>query len=217
MANTFAPSGFLQYQGGAGGAPTFAQSVRRIASSNTTPIFTGDPVQPVTSTANGYITQATAGGSVQIAGIFVGCKYFSTALGRTQWFPYWPGSGATGDIEAYVIDDPNARFIVQSSGSGFPITGTPSSQTSGVQGQLCTFAYSSTGATSGNSTGGNNSTGRSTAYVNATATTNTSPFIIVDYAVSFGNGGDQTTQYCNLIVGFNNEVWRSNSAVTGIS
>ena len=65
MANTFAPSGFLQYQGGAGGAPTFAQSVRRIASGNTTPIFTGDPVQPVTSTANGYITQATAGGSVQ--------------------------------------------------------------------------------------------------------------------------------------------------------
>ena len=217
MANTFAPYGFLQFQGGAGGAPTFAQSTRRIASGNTTAIFTGDPVQPVTSTATGYITQATAGGSVQLAGIFVGCKYLSTSLNRVVWSSYWPGSGATGDVEAYVIDDPNARFIVQSSGTGFPVTGTATSQTSGVQGQLVTFAYSTTGATSGNANGGNNSTGRSTAYVNATATTNTSPFIVVDYAVSFGNGGDQTTQYCNLIVGFNNEVWRSNSAVTGIS
>ena len=217
MANTFAPSGFLQYQGGAGGAPTFAQSVRRIASGNTTAIFTGDPVQPVTSTATGYITQATAGGSVQLAGIFVGCKYLSTSLNRVVWSAYWPGSGATGDVEAYVIDDPASRFIVQSSGTGFPVTGTATSQTSGVQGQLCTFAYSTTGATSGNANGGNNATGRSTAYVNATATLNTSPFIIVDYAVSFGNGGDQTSQYCNLIVGFNNEVWRSNSAVTGIS
>jgi len=217
MANTFAPYGFLQAQGGAGGAPTFAQSARRIASTNTTPIFTGDPVQPVTSTANGYITQATAGGSVQLAGIFVGCQYFSTSQKRTVWSSYWPGSDATGDVIAYVIDDPASRFIVQTSGAGFPVTGTATSQTSGVQGQLATFAYSTTGATSGNSTGGNNATGRSTAYINATATTNTSPFIIVDYAVSFGNGGDQTTQYCNLLVGFNNEVWRSNSAVTGIS
>jgi len=217
MANTFAPYGFLQYQGGAGGAPTFAQSARRIAAGNTTAIFTGDPVQPVTSTANGYITQATAGGTVQLAGIFVGCRYLSTSLNRVVWSNYWPGSGATGDVEAYVIDDPNARFVVQTSGSGFPVTGTATSQTSGIQGQLVTFAYSSTGATSGNANGGNNLSGRSTAYVNATATTNTSPFIVVDYAVSLGNGGDQTTQYCNLIVGFNNEVWRSNSAVTGIS
>lgn len=217
MANTFAPYGFLQAQGGAGGAPTFAQSTRRIASTNTNPIFTGDPVQPVTSSATGYITQATAGGSVQLAGIFVGCQYFSTSQKRTVWSSYWPGSDATGDVIAYVIDDPAARFVVQTSGSTFPVTGTATTQTLGVQGQLVTFAYSTTGATSGNTNGGNNATGRSTAYVNATATTNTSPFIIVDYAVSFGNGGDQTTQYCNLLVGFNNEVWRSNSAVTGIS
>lgn len=217
MANTFAPSGFLQFQGGAGGAPTFAQSSRLIAAGNTTAIFTGDPVQPVTGTATGYITQATAGGSTVLAGIFVGCRYLSTSQKRVVWSSYWPGSDATGDVTAYVIDDPNARFVVQSSGTGFPVTGTSASQTSGVQGQLVTFAYSSTGATAGNANGGNNATGRSTAYVNATATTNTSPFIVVDYNVGFGNGGDPTTQYCNLIVGFNNEVWRSNSAVTGIS
>ena len=207
MANTFAPYGFLQYQGGAGGAPTFAQSTRKIASGNSTAVFTGDPVMPVISTANGYITQAAAGSTV-LAGIFVGCKYLSTSQKRTVWSSYWPGSDTTTDVEAYVIDDPNARFVVQSSGSGFPITGTTSTQTSGVQGQYAQFTIGT----------GNTATGRSGAYISSVATTVTFPFIVVDYATSFGNGGDPTTQYCNLIVGFNNEVWRTNGAgPTGIS
>ena len=207
MANTFAPYGFLQYQGGAGGAPTFAQSTRKIASGNSTAVFTGDPVMPVISTANGYITQAAAGSTV-LAGIFVGCKYLSTSQKRTVWSSYWPGSDTTTDVEAYVIDDPNARFVVQSSGSGFPITGTTSTQTSGVQGQYAQFTIGT----------GNTSTGRSGAYISSVATTVTFPFIVVDYATSFGNGGDPTTQYCNVIVGFNNEVWRTNGAgPTGIS
>lgn len=207
MANTFAPYGFLQYQGGAGGAPTFAQSTRKIASGNTTAIYTGDPVMPVIGTANGYITQAAAGTTV-LAGIFVGCKYLSTSQKRTVWQAYWPGSDTAYDVEAYVIDDPNARFVVQSSGSGFPITGTASAQTSGVQGQYAQFTIGT----------GNTFTGRSGAYISSVATTVTFPFIVVDYATSFGNGGDPTTQYCNLIVGFNNEVWRTNGAgPTGIS
>jgi len=207
MANTFAPYGFLQYQGGAGGAPTFAQSTRKIASGNSTAVFTGDPVMPVVSTANGYITQAAAGSTV-LAGIFVGCKYLSTSQKRTVWSSYWPGSDTTTDVEAYVIDDPNARFVVQSSGSGFPITGTASTQTSGVQGQYAQFTIGT----------GNTATGRSGAYISSVSTTVTFPFIVVDYATSFGNGGDPTTQYCNLIVGFNNEVWRTNGAgPTGIS
>lgn len=207
MANTQAYFGFTQYQGGAGGAPTFAQSVRRIASGNPTAIYTGDPVMPVVSTANGYITQAAAG-TTTLAGIFVGCKYLNTSLGRTVFSPYWPGSGATGDVEAYVIDDPNSRFIVQTSTTAFPVTGTASTQTSGVQGQYAQFTIGT----------GNTSTGRSGAYLSAVGTTVTYPFTIVDYQVGFSNGGDPTTQYCNVIVGFNNEIFRSNGAgPTGIS
>ena len=206
MANTQAYYGFLQFQGGAGGAPTFAQSPRRIASTNTTAIYTGDPVMPVVSTANGYITQAAAG-TTAVAGIFVGCKYLSTSQKRVVWSSYWPGSDATGDVEAYVIDDPNARFIVQTSTSSFPMTGTTTTMTSGVIGQNAQFTIGT----------GSTATGRSGAYLSAVGTTATYPFTIVDYAVSFGNGGDPTTQYCNVVVGFNNEVWRSNGAVTGIS
>jgi hypothetical protein len=207
MANTQAYFGFLQYQGGAGGAPTFAQSSRRIASSNSTAIYTGDPVMPVVSTANGYITQA-APGTTTLAGIFVGCQYLSTSQKRTVWSSYWPGSDATGDVIAYVIDDPASRFIVQTSTTAFPITGTLTSQTSGVQGQYAQFSIGT----------GNTSTGRSGAYLSSVGTTVTFPFIIVDYQVGFGNGGDPTTQYCNVIVGFNNEIFRSNGAgPTGIS
>jgi len=207
MANTAAYFGFTQYQGGAGGAPTFAQSARRIASGNTTPIYTGDPVMPVVSTANGYITQGAAG-TTRLDGIFVGCKYLNTSLGRTVWSSYWPGSGATGDVEAYVIDDPNARFLVQTSFAGAPMTGTATTMTSGIIGQYAQFTIGS----------GNTSTGRSGAYLSSVATTVTFPFIVVDYQISGNNGGDPTTQYCNVIVGFNNEIFRSNGAgPTGIS
>ena len=207
MANTQAYFGFTQYQGGAGGAPTMAQSVRRIASGNGTAIYTGDPVMPVVSTANGYITQASPG-STTLAGIFVGCKYLNTSLGRTIWSNYWPGSGATGDVEAYVIDDPNARFIVQTSTSSFPMTGTATSMTSGVIGQYAQFSIGT----------GNTLSGRSGAYLSSLATTVTFPFLIVDYQIGVQNGGDPTTQYCNVIVGFNNEYLRSNGAgPTGIS
>jgi len=207
MANTAAYFGFTQYQGGAGGAPTFAQSTRRIASGNTTPIYTGDPVMPVVSTANGYITQGAAG-TTRLDGIFVGCKYLNTSLGRTVWSSYWPGSGATGDVEAYVIDDPNARFLVQTSFAGAPMTGTATTMTSGIIGQYAQFTIGS----------GNTSTGRSGAYLSSVNTTVTFPFIVVDYQISGNNGGDPTTQYCNVIVGFNNEIFRSNGAgPTGIS
>jgi hypothetical protein len=206
MANTFAPFGFLQYQGGAGGAPTFAQSVRRIAPTNTNAIYWGDPVVPVTSSATGYITNAAAqgatySGSVVAAGIFVGCKYLSVSQKRVVWSRYWPGSDANTlqDVEAYVIDDPNARFLVQTSGSSF----YNASATSSLITNLPIGKYVTCNLGTGNA-----STGTSGAYLDATATAVTSPFIIVDYVFN----------YPQVVVGFNNEAWRTNGAgPTGIS
>lgn len=209
MANTNAPFGFQQYQGGAGGAPTFAQSSRRIASGNATPIFNGDPVMPVITTATGYITQAAPGTTV-LAGIFVGCKYLSTSQKRTVWSNYWPGADATGDVEAYVIDDPNARFKVQGNSTTFNITGTLSAWTSSPVGQYAQFAIGT----------GNTANGISGAYLNALGTTVTYPFIVVDLIVAppGGPGTDPTTAYNWVVVGFNNEIMRTNGAgPTGIS
>lgn len=209
MANTLAPFGFLQYFGGAGGAPTFAQSVRKIASSDTTKIYTGDPVVESSTANSGYITQGSNGyTTTPLAGVFMGCKYLSTSQNRVVWSSYWPGADATGDVTAYVIDDPNARFLVQSSWTS-PLATSLTSLTNTPIGRYCDYTIGT----------GSTATGRSGAYVSSLGTTATLPFIVVDLQVfpPGANGTDPTTRYYNVVVGFNNEAWRSNSAVTGIS
>lgn len=207
MANTQAYNGFQQYYGGAGGAPTFAQSTRRIASGNGTAIYAGDPVMPVVSTANGYITQASPGSTV-LAGIFVGCEYTSVSQKRRVWNSYWPGSDANGDVTAFVIDDPNAQFLVQTSTSAFQVTGSESTFTSSPVGQYAQFSIGS----------GTAASGQSGAFLSSLGTTVTFPFIVRAMFSSVSNGGDPTSQFCKVIVGFNNEWMRTNGAgPTGIS
>jgi hypothetical protein len=209
VANTNTPFGFQQYFGGSGGAPTFAQSSRLIASGNGTAIYFGDPVMPVVSTANGYITQAAAG-TTTLAGIFVGCKYLSTSQKRTVWSNYWPGSDATGDVTAYVVDDPNAQFKVMGGSTTFNITGSLSTVTSSPVGQYAQFTIGS----------GNTANGISGAYLSSVGTTVTFPFIVRGLITNppGANGTDPTTAYNWVVVGFNNEWLRSNGAgPTGIS
>lgn len=211
MTNTNSPFGFRQYFGGSGGVPTFNQNTRRIAS-NAGAIYQNDPVMPVIGAATGYIIQASPGTTV-LAGIFVGCKYFSTSQKRTVWNNYWPGSDATGDVEAYVIDDPNAQFEVLGNSTTFNITGTPGTMTSSPIGQYAQFAIGS----------GSTVTGQSGAYLNTLGTVVTYPFIVrgliglgADYNV--GPGSDPASAYNWVIVGFNNEWMRTNGAgPTGIS
>jgi hypothetical protein len=73
MANTFAPNGFQQFQG-TGTTPSYEQTALAIASGNTTPIFTGDPVIQATNTTGvgtGYITQASAPAALSITNVAV--------------------------------------------------------------------------------------------------------------------------------------------------
>lgn len=118
MANTNNPFGFRQYGQREGSAPTAGFDRKFISSANTNPIFTGDTV--VRSTTTPYILSggSTTGITAQIEGIFLGCKYFNTNVGRTVWNSYWPGSGASGDIEAYVCTNPEQQYIVQGSTGG---------------------------------------------------------------------------------------------------
>lgn len=208
MANTFAPNGFQQYYGGSGGVPTFAERYRKIASNNVTPLFSGDPVMPVIATATGYITQG-APGTTRIDGIFNGCEYMSVSEKRKTWGNYWPGAGASGDVTAKVIEDPNAQFVVMGNATTFNITGTLSTWGTSPIGQYAQFAIGT----------GNTATGRSGAYLATIGTTVTFPFIVRDLVVwpPTANGADPTTAYNSVIVGFNNEWQRTNGAgPTGI-
>ena len=207
MANTFAPFGFSPVNT-SGGPMNWRLSLRRIAAGDSTAIFKGDAVVPVISTANGYIKQATAS-TTALAGIFWGCQYLSVSQKRTVWSNYWPGSDANGDVLAYVIDDPQARFKVQTSGASFQIGGTNSTFTSSPVGQLAQLNVGT----------GNTTTQISGMFLDAIGTTATFPFQIVDMVIDppGSNGADAQSVYNYVIVGFNNEMLRSNGAVTGIS
>lgn len=193
MANTNAPFGFEHEGYLPGYTGNFEHSVRKIKSDNSTAIYSGDPV---TSLSTGYIARSTAG-TTQIHGIFVGCEYISTSQKRKVWMPYWPGSDATGDITAYVIDSPQAIFRVRAGGSTTAIGFADINA-------LANFALGT----------GNASTGKSGAYLDqttiATATT-TLPFRIIGLVEDppGADGTDATSGYNIVRVAFNFQDYRA--------
>lgn len=191
MANTQAPFGFSPEGTVGGSTPNFRLSARKIASTNTTPIFTGDAVVPVSGPVTGYITQATAG-TTAIAGIFWGCRYLSASQGRVVWSRMWPGADANGDVTAYVIDDPQAVFMVQAGGTAIGLT----AQNMNVQLAVGT---------------GNTTTGQSGMFVQNPSTTATLPFTVVGFVTDPAGapGTDITTAYNNVLVTFNNQIFRA--------
>lgn len=189
MTNTFAPFGFSQTGNAEGTAPNFALTTRKILYSDTTKIFTGDPVKMGNG---GYVAQWTVGTAVsQLAGIFVGCEYLSTAQGRVIWSPYWPGADTTTDATAYIIPaSPGSfpTFVVQTANSNT----TASACTIADIGQNIDVALGS----------GSTVNGRSTAYADLYTmnTTATLPFRITGLYPGVGNGSDATSAYNWVIV-----------------
>jgi hypothetical protein len=193
MANTLAPFGFAEAYV-LGGPPTYQQSRRRIASGYGTAIFKGDPVVQISS---GYIQQAAAG-TTQIAGIFLGCEYTSTAQKRQVWSPYWPGSDATGDVIAYVSDGPLTVFRAQANAQ-LLFTAV---------GNNINFSLATAGSTNTGLSG-------ATLDVSTVLTTSTLPFRVVEliYDPPGANGADTTTAYNWAYVTFN---WQDYKSTTGI-
>ena len=98
MANVAGPFG-LVVSGTFSGPVNFAEFHNppfRIASNYGTAIGYGDLVTLVAgSSPTGYLNQWIAGdgsATYQVAGVFVGCKYYSTSQRKTVWNNYWPGS-----------------------------------------------------------------------------------------------------------------------------
>ena len=212
MANNFSPFGFVPVNT-SGGPMNWRISTRRIQSTNATPLNKGDVTQAVIP-ANGYITRGVAADfnapGTTMTGIFWGCQYLSISQKRVVWSQNWPGNGdANGDIIAYTIDDPNARFLVQTGTAGFQISGTPNAFGSSPVGQYCTFDVGTP----------NPNTGISGMFADSVAATATYPFIITAMYLDppGANGTDATSLYNYVEVGFNNEWLRTNSAVLGIA
>lgn len=204
MSNTNAPFGFVPYRGN-GAAPTYELSTRLIKSDNTTKIFQGDPVIPLTT---GYIGQMAAGGTVRCEGIFSGCKYLSTSQKRVVWSNYWPGADASSDAEAYLYSNPQMQFEVMSSDA----SGTSAITLANI-GEYINIGY---GIGLSGTPNGNTSNGLSTASVDqdTLATTVTHPFIIVGLIENppGTEGTNAAAEYNRVIVAFNNASSRTNGA-----
>jgi len=187
MANNSAPFGFSQYKG-TGSLPTYEQ-VAMFADYNASAIFFGDPVFR-NSDGSVYVTTPGTG---TLAGVFVGCKYLSVAQKRTVWSNYWPGSdvASSNTVECYVVNDPNAQFLVQVGGS------SSTGLTTADIGANVQFAYGT----------GSTATGVSGAYIvyNSQATTATLPFRVMAVPTDPPNAqGTQSGAYNYVVVAFNN-------------
>lgn len=182
MANTVAAQGFQPFGYASGWTPSFGLTARKILFSYATKIHRGTPVINVST---GYINVATAS-TVQMAGVFWGCEYYSPAVKRTIKSPYWPAGSPSGttDAIAYIIDDPNVLFKVQSDG-----TTAWALADIGLNVQLVT-------GTGSDSTGLSGYLGNHT-----TATTNTYPFRLTNLYSEFvpaGTDGADDTAASNF-------------------
>lgn len=193
MANVSAPFGFRQFGHRDGSPPTMGLDRRFISSANTTPVFTGDAVC-LSSAAPGYITTAgsTGGITTTLEGVFLGCEFLNTTVGRVTWSSYWPGSGASGDVISYICSDPEMTYIAQ--GSTGAVLGSTNI------GMLVPISI--TGSSLGNTT-----TGQSVMTVQSSLVTGLSSngqFMIVDLYSNFAppgvNGTSSGTEGMQIFV-----------------
>lgn len=201
MANVIGPFGLTQW-GTASGPVNFAENHNppyRIASGYATKIFYGDLVRMNVSGPTGYIEQWAAGdGSTAtqiLVGVFIGCSYFSTSQQTTVFKRYWPGADATGDVNAFVVDDPNSLWLIQGDITvAAAITQTSIGRTADVVVNA-----------------GNTTTGISGMALAAPTTTVTLPLKVVNVLTTppGANGTDLTTVGNYVMVAFNNQQYKA--------
>lgn len=214
MANTpESPSrGFQEFGRAEGGSPTAGMTPVWIASTDAGLFFRGDPVMTSTSVgtnlSGAYVTSVNTlslSAAFLCRGIFMGCEQYIPTAGRVVWSNSYTGAvtGSTGDVRAWIVDDPQRLWLVQNS-----TRGTITSSQIGLNTSI-TF----------NTTTGNTVTGLSNVTIESTACVGTSsfPFRIVDFYSAYAppgvpaigtnafiNGTDNTVASNMLIVRLNN-------------
>jgi hypothetical protein len=190
MSATATPRGLVPVNS-LGGTP-YAGSTRKIkiASGYASNLYNGQVVKIHTDGTLNLVTETGGAGDLFPAGtigVFVGCSYTDADLGFVNR-QYWPTGQVASDAMGFVVDDPNALFLIQSSG--------PINQNDlGMNCDLTAAQSTSTGSTAtGNSTS-------SLATGAACVATTSIGFRIVDFV----DGPDSTVgdAYTDTIVKFN--------------
>ena len=191
MANVVEKFGLRPYRKLDGTPLVGAQNRYTIASNYGTAIFQGDLVVPVTG---GNIERHTAGNSTAVIGVFNGVFYTDPTTQKPTWKNYYPGSVVASDITAFVVDDPDAVFLMDAD---------------------ATFAradlfqnYSITNAT------GNTKTGISEVQLDVSESGTNVSFIIQALDISQDpDNSDVASANANILVRINNHFFRSGTGV----
>ena len=109
MANVSEKFGLRPYRKLDGTPLVGAQNRYTIASGYATAIYQGDLVEPLTS---GNIQKHGANTSDAVVGVFNGVFYTDPTTQKPTFKNFYPGGIAASDITAFVIDDPDAVFLV---------------------------------------------------------------------------------------------------------
>lgn len=102
------------------GGQVFAGSTRLIpiATNSSTAIYYGDVVK---LDSTGTLAKDTGTNAATPVGVFLGCTYTDPVYGKT-FRQFYPGTTNISDVQAYVLDDPDALFKVAVVSSGTTIS-----------------------------------------------------------------------------------------------
>jgi len=191
MANVSEKFGLRPYRKLDGTPLVGAQNRYTIASGHTTAIYQGDMVIPL---ASGNIDRHTAGDSAAVVGVFNGCFYTDPTTQKPTYRNYYPGGVAASDITAFVVDDPDAVFLVDAD-AAFTRAGL--------------FAnYSVTNTT------GVTQTGLSKVQLDVATAGTATTFAVQAIDISQDpDNSDTATSNANILVRINNHFYRSGTGV----
>lgn len=169
------------------GGQVFAGSTRLIpiGSGSATSIFYGDVVK---LNSSGTLDKDTGTNSATPVGVFLGCTYTDATFGKT-FRQYYPASTVAADIEAYVLDDPDALFKV----AVVSATTTIGFVARTAVGENAVLVQNAGSTTTGNSR---------VAVDDTTATTSTWPVRIIDIVKETARATDPAS-YTEVIVKWN--------------
>ena len=191
MANVSEKFGLRPYRKLDGTPLVGAQNRYTIASNYGTAIFQGDLVQP---TAAGNIERHTANTSDAVVGVFNGGFYTDPTTQKPTYKNYYPGSVVASDITAFVVDDPDAVFLMDAD-EAFTRADLYAN-------------YSVTNTT------GVTQTGISKVQLDVSATGTASTFVVQAIDISQDpDNSDTATSNANILVRINNHFYRSGTGI----
>ena len=191
MANVAEKFGLRPYRKLDGTPLVGAQNRYSIASGHTTAIFQGDLVIPLTA---GTIDRHTANNSTAVIGVFNGCFYTDPTTQKPTFRNSYPGAIVASDITAFVVDDPDAVFLMDAD---------------------ATFAQADLFRNYSVTTGsGNTTTGISEVQLDVSVSGTNASFIIQAIDISQDpDNSDTGSANANILVRINKHFYRSGTGI----